>query len=65
MTTNPESIINPKSKLQDIVYISSGKRRRYINTIHNAHIASALDIQDLQACPSFGPFAQFAQGLFP
>lgn len=64
-TLNPESIFDPKAKLRDIVFISSGKRRRYINTIHNARIASALNIQKLQACPSFRPFEQFIQGLFP
>ena len=64
-TLNPESIFDPKAKLRDIVFISSGKRRRYINTIHNARIASALNINKVRNCHSFKPFEQFVQSLFP
>lgn len=63
-TPNPESIFDPKDKLRDIVFLLSGKRRRYVNAIHNAHIAAALNIQKLQACPSFRPLEQFAQSIF-
>jgi hypothetical protein len=63
-TPNPESIFDPKATLRDLVYVLSGKRRRYVNAIHNTHIAAALNIQKLQACPSFRPFERFAQSIF-
>jgi hypothetical protein len=61
---NPESIFDPKAKLRDMVFLLSGKRRRYVNAIHNTHIATALNIQKLEACPSFRPLQQFAQSIF-
>lgn len=59
--SNPESIFDPKAKLRDMVYTLSGKR--YVNTIHNLHIASALEIEKVRTCPSFRQFDQIMQSI--
>jgi len=56
---NPESIVNPKEKLESLVWRLSGKRRRYINTVHNAAIAKALNISLLRKCSAFDEFERF------
>ena len=55
--TNPESVNNPKEKLRDVVWV--GAKKRYINTIHNEKIASALDLRKITTLRSFRPFPGF------
>ncbi len=38
--SNPEEIIDPKRKLNEIVYLKSGRTKRYLNTAHNKKIAA-------------------------
>ena len=54
---NPESASNPKEMLRDIVW--AGAKKRYINTIHNEKIASALDLHRITALGSFRPYVGF------
>lgn len=58
--SNPESIMDPKKKLGQLVYEKSGKRVRYVNTIHNARIAAKCEVAQLRRCASFIPFLNFA-----
>jgi len=53
----PESIVDPKAKLEDIVW-KSGKKR-YLNTVHNKKIATAMRITKVNACMSFRPYPIF------
>ena len=57
--SNPEDILDAKRKLREIVYISSNKKKRYINTIHNEHIASCIDLKNIRRCSSFQPLESF------
>lgn len=56
---NPESIFDPKAKLEQLVYLSSGKKKRYTNTIHNGVIAAEVCLDRLRTCTSFSPLEQF------
>ncbi|MEX5280727.1 DUF4276 family protein [Nitrospira tepida] len=61
---NPEALFDPKSKLEELVYISSGKRKRYINTIHNELIAAEANLERLRKCASFLPLEEFIRTIF-
>jgi hypothetical protein len=61
---NPESIFDPKSKLGELVYISSGKKKRYANTLHNGLIAAEASLDRLRTCASFHPLEQFVRTVF-
>jgi hypothetical protein len=61
---NPESIFDPKARLGELVYVSSGKKKRYANTIHNGLIASEAGLDRLRTCNSFNPLEQFLLGIF-
>ncbi len=56
---NPESLMDPKSKLRDLIYTLSKKRRRYMLTKDNGRIAAHLRIECLRKCPSFMPLHDF------
>lgn len=53
----PESIVDPKKELSEIVW-KSGKKR-YLNTIHNQKIAAAMSIEKAKMCKSFCPYPTF------
>ncbi len=61
LTGNPESIVSPKEKLESLVWRLSGKRRRYINTVHNAEIAKLTAISSLRRCSAFHEFERFVR----
>ena len=52
-TANPESIPRPKERLEHVVYATSRKTKRYVNTLHNGRIAAELDLNLVRRCPSF------------
>jgi len=56
---SPESLINPKERLRDLVHERSQGRTRYLNTIHNVKIAKYATISRLRRCKSFGVFESF------
>jgi hypothetical protein len=56
---NPETILDPKRKLREIIQSKSQGRKVYINTIHNARIAEHLALAQLRACRSFLPLEAF------
>lgn len=56
---NPESIVSPKEKLESLVWRHSGKKRRYINTVHNAAIAKLTTVSSLRKCSAFHDFERF------
>jgi hypothetical protein len=59
VTPNPEELIDPKKKLGDLIYLRSGKTKRYLNTAHNKKIAAELDLAKVRRCPSFLPLEKF------
>jgi hypothetical protein len=58
---NAESIRRPKEHLRDLIFRWSGKRLRYINTVHNIRIAEKCDVQKLMRCDSYLAFDQFVR----
>jgi hypothetical protein len=61
LPNNPESIVSPKEKLEQIIWIYSGKTKRYLHTQHNAVIAKNIPVAALQKCPAFHDFAKFVK----
>lgn len=61
---NPEQIVDPKENLSQVVYLKSEKSKYYVNTIHNAKIASHCTLTELRRCSSFVPFERFVSTLF-
>lgn len=62
---NPEALLDPKSKLRDIIFQKSGKKKSYLNTIHNPKIAKELSMKKLFAkCESFRPLDSFLSTVF-
>ncbi len=57
--SNPEEIIDPKRKLNEIVYLKSGRTKRYLNTAHNKKIAAELELENVRKCSSFIPLERF------
>lgn len=57
--SNPQSIVDPKKKLDEIVYLKSGKQKRYVNSRHNPQIAQQLDLVNVRRCTSFLPLEEF------
>ncbi len=53
----PETIMDPKKHLKDIVWKMA--KKRYINTIHNKKIAKEITLPALNKCPSFQPYPAF------
>jgi hypothetical protein len=56
---NPESILDPKKYLRDLV--RKKYRKEYLNTVHNAPIARRIDIALLNKSTSFLPQVAFAK----
>lgn len=57
---HPETIRSPKEHLAQLVYKSSNKNKRYINTQHNVKIAEKLEIEVVASkCPSFKELLNF------
>jgi Domain of unknown function (DUF4276) len=57
--SNPERIRDPKEYLEDLVWKTSGKSKRYVNTIYNSRIAQRVSLASLRRCPSFLTLQQF------
>jgi len=57
--TNPQAIVNPKKRLGEIIYLRSGKTKRYLNSAHNRIIAAELDLENVRKCTSFLPLEKF------
>lgn len=55
----PELISDPKSRLAELIYRWSEKRKRYLLTRDNARIAQCLNLEKLRNCASFGPLNSF------
>lgn len=60
--TRPELVLDPKEKLEEIVWKYS--KKRYINTIHNPKIAAAMEIRTLSICRSFQSYPNFVTSTF-
>lgn len=54
---HPETLLNPKEHLRDLIWSSGHKR--YLNTAHNDKIAEKLSLARLDVCPSFKPYPEF------
>lgn len=59
--TNPETIKDPKEKLEEVVRFYSEKNKFYHNTVHNGKIAEQIRIHKINKCSSFIPFLRFVQ----
>lgn len=57
--SNPEAIARPKERLGELIYIRSGHKTRYVNSIHNVKIADASALTNLRRCASFIPLEDF------
>lgn len=50
----PESIISPKEKIEEMVWLRSGKEKQYLNTEHNSKLFEIADLDKIiKKCPSF------------
>ena len=58
---NPENIVDPKGKLESLVWRLSGKTKRYINAVHNAVIAKQVSVTSLRKCSAFHEFERFVR----
>jgi uncharacterized protein DUF4276 len=56
---NPETIFNPKERLERLVYSVSHRTKRYLSTVHNRRIATELDLNKVRRCRSFAPLEAF------
>jgi len=54
---NPETVVNPKEYLRDLVWRNA--KIRYVNTIYNGRIAAALRAEKLNSCRSFLAYPTF------
>jgi hypothetical protein len=61
---NPEALLDPKSRLGEIIRIRSRGEKRYVNTIHNAKIANEIRVHRLRRCRSFKPFESFVKNTY-
>jgi len=55
---NPQSIADPKKCLGDLIYLKSGKVKRYL-TSDNWKIAQKIELNNIRRCSSFLPFENF------
>lgn len=56
---HPENVASPKEYLRDIVYKVSGRKRSYVNNVHNKLIAEQINTEKVALlCPSFAPFME-------
>ena len=58
---NPESLVDPKKHLRDL--IRKLYRKDYLNTVHNPAIAKHIDISALRHSPSFVPHFDFTRKI--
>ena len=56
---NPQSVTDPKKKLGEVIYLRSGRTKRYVNSVHNRKIAAELDLTNVRRCASFLPLEKF------
>jgi hypothetical protein len=56
---NPQFINDPKRRLSEIIYMKSGKTKRYLNTVHNKKIAAEIDLVNIRRCTSYIPLEKF------
>jgi hypothetical protein len=57
---NPQAILDPKKKLGEIIYLRSGKTKRYLNSAHNRKIAAELNLASVRkCCTSYLPLERF------
>lgn len=61
---SPESIQDPKRKLEEIIWRNSRKSKHYLNTADNRKIALECDPENLKRCDSFVPFHAFVAKNF-
>jgi hypothetical protein len=61
--SNPEAILDAKRLLKEIVFVKSGKTKRFISTVHNEAIARKIRLAELSRCNSFKPLQTFVKGL--
>jgi hypothetical protein len=59
--SNPEAIIDPKSRLRRLVSERSAGAVIYLNTVHNAKIARHAQVENLRRCSSFLAFEDFVR----
>lgn len=59
LPNNPESIASPKEKLESLVWVHSGKTRRYLHTVHNVAIAKNMPASCMRKCAAFRQFENF------
>jgi hypothetical protein len=59
--SNPEDINSPKEKLGQLVYQSTGGKKRYVNSIHNERIVRQVSLIRLRSCQSFIPLEKFVR----
>ena len=55
----PQNIKSPKEYISTLVRRCSQKKKDYLNTKHNAGIATHLDFTKAKQCDSFVPFFDF------
>lgn len=58
--SNPESIVDPKKTLGEVVFLKSGKTKRYIVN-DNKKIASRIRLESIRRCSSFLPLECFVR----
>jgi hypothetical protein len=58
---NPENLADPKKHLRDLVWRKY--KKHYLNTIHNAVIASHIKVALLEKSGSFAPHVVFTKSL--
>ena len=58
---NPESLVDPKSRLGEWVSQRSERRVEYVSTVHNAQIARHAQVAQLRRCTSFRGFEAFVR----
>jgi hypothetical protein len=56
---NPGRIRDPKEYLRDLIWKTSNKSKRYVNTIHNTRIAQHVSVSALRKCKAFLPLQAF------
>jgi len=61
LPNQPEKIKSPKEYLRNLIRKHCGKY--YVNTIHNAKIATLIDITTLETCYSFAPYYRFLKDI--
>lgn len=58
---DPESLQDPEKHLRDLIW--KKYRKRYLNTVHNARIAKAIDLSHLTRSASFAPHPVFTAAV--